>query len=88
MVTILKFPIYIQVESDSTDRSRISQISREILYPHLLEYLASAKIKSKVLGEISREIGNPISVSFLTEIDLIHKAVSREVPLVNKLEIV
>jgi hypothetical protein len=53
---------------------------KESLYPHLLNYLASAGIKKKVLDELSNQLRSPVSVSMLTEVDLINKSVSKDVP--------
>jgi hypothetical protein len=87
MITVLKFPVYVQIETDNIDRAIVSKASKDILYPKLLEYLASASYKKQVLEELSRGIGSPVSVSLLTEIDLISRSVSKEVPSTFKCEI-
>lgn len=80
MNTILKFPVYVSIETDNIDRAKVSKVSKEILYPQLLNYLAKAGVRSSILNTLSKELHSSVSVSLLTEIDLIHKAVSREVP--------
>jgi hypothetical protein len=86
MITILKFPVYVQIETGNMDRSRVSSFSKEKLHPLLLQYLASAGIKKTVLDEFSREFGSPVSVTLLTELDLINKWVSNEVPSTYKID--
>lgn len=86
MITILKFPIYVQIESGNVDRALVSKASKETLYPLLLEYLASARVKSGVLEKVSKEVGSPVSIQLLTEIDLINRTVSREVPSTFKID--
>lgn len=80
MNTILKFPIYVQIETENIDRGRVSKVSKEILYPQLLEYLGKAGIRSKILDTLSKELHSTVSVSLLTELDLINKTISRDVP--------
>jgi len=80
MVTILKFPIYVRIETDNIDRSLVSRVAREKLYPQLLEYLASAKYKKGVLELLSQLIHSPVDVSLLTDLDLIQNSVSKDVP--------
>lgn len=86
MITILKFPIYVQVESDNIGRDIVSRFSKEILYPELLSFLADAKYKKKILEKLSQNLGGPVSVSLLTEIDLIQKSVSKELPSTHEVK--
>lgn len=85
MVTILKFPVYIQVHTESLDRANVSKVCRETLYPHLLEYIAKANIRTNVLKNISEQIHGPVDISFLTEVDLIKRSLSNDAPLTIKL---
>lgn len=83
MVTILKFPVYVRIETDNIDRSLVSKVAREKLYPELLEYLASAKYRKGVIESLSRLIHSPVDVSLMTDFDLIQKSVSKEVPSIS-----
>jgi hypothetical protein len=80
MVTILKFAVYVQVETESIDRGMVSKVVKEILHPQLLQYLGKASIKSEVMERIALELRSPVSISMLTEVDLINRLVSRESP--------
>jgi len=84
MVTILKFPVYVRIETDNVDRGLVSKAARESLYPQLLAYLASAKYRKGILEQLSRVIHSPVDVSLLTELDLIQNTVSKEPPSVTK----
>jgi hypothetical protein len=74
----LKFPVYVQVETENVDRGMVSKVVKEILHPQLLQYLGKASIKKAVLDQMTLQLRSPISVSLLTEIDLLNKLVSRE----------
>lgn len=84
MKTILKFPVYIEIDTDNVDRARVSSLSKEVLYPLLLNYLASARVRKDVLGKMSEELKSPVSVQILTELDLIHTWISKESPSTSK----
>lgn len=74
MKTILKFPVYVEIDSENIDRSLVSLRAKEILYPHLLRYLASAKYRKEVLDKLSKLLGSTVDVTVLTEIDVLRKA--------------
>lgn len=71
MRTILKFPIYVEIDTDNVDRRLVTEAANRILYPSLLTYLADAKYRKKVLEEF-RATANVTSadVKLLTEVDL------------------
>lgn len=71
MITILKYPIYVEIESDNIDRRIITEASNTILHPALIEYLSNAKFRKEVLERfrIEAKVGN-LDVKLLTEIDL------------------
>lgn len=73
MKTIIKFPIYVEITSDNIDRKIVSDAANQIFYPHLLQYLSSAKYRSSVLEEFRKatKVTN-LDVKLLTEIDLFH----------------
>lgn len=76
MKTILKFPIYVEVDSDNVDRKLVTDAINQILYPELLQYIGSAGIRRKLLDMI-RERAQLINldIKFLSEIDLVARAV-------------
>lgn len=86
MKTILKFPVYVEIDSGNIDRSLVSQRAKEILYPHLLRYLASAKYRKEVLEQLSKLLGCSVDVSVLTEIDVLRKAGMFQEPSSTKID--
>lgn len=76
MITILKFPVYVEIDSGNIDRSLVSKKANEILLPNLLKYLSSGKYRSAVVREFSEAIGSPANVTLLTEIDLLRDRLS------------
>jgi len=71
MKTVLKFPIYVEIESDNVDRKVITDAANQILYPSLLSYLANARYRSKVLMEFREATKvDLLDIKLLTEIDL------------------
>lgn len=80
MITILRFPVYVQIETGSVDRAMVSKEAKKILYPILLEFLhRKAKYKRQYLDELSKSLGGtPVSVVYLADLEMIHKSVSNE----------
>jgi len=71
MKSVLKFPIYVEIESDNVDRKIITDAANQILYPHLLSYLANARYRNKVLTEFQEATQvDFLEIKLLTEIDL------------------
>jgi len=71
MVTVLKFPIYIEITSDNVDRKVISDAATQILYPQLLKYFSNAKYRMSVLDEFRDATKvDSLDVKLLTEFDL------------------
>lgn len=71
MVTILKFPVYVEIETGNVDRGVVTRSAQEILLPQLLSYLSSGKYKTSVLAQFSKAIGSPANVTLLTELELL-----------------
>jgi hypothetical protein len=71
MKTILKFPIYVEIDSDNVDRKLITDAARSVLYPTLIQFVGSASIRRKVLEQFREASGVAnLDIKFLTEIDL------------------
>lgn len=71
MKTIMKFPVYIEIDSDNTDRRVITEAANSVLYPNLLKFLGNTQYKRSVLEQfrLAANVIN-IDVKLLTEIDL------------------
>lgn len=71
MVTVLKFPVYVEITSDNIDRKIVSEAATRLLYPALIQYLSSAKYRSSLLKQFrdDTKLVN-IDIKLLTEIDL------------------
>jgi len=74
MKTVLKFPLYVEIETDNVDRKRVTDAANQILYPNLLKYLSDAKFRSSVQKEF-REVAKVDNayINLLTELDLFRK---------------
>ena len=71
MKTILKLPIYVEIETDNVDRARVTSAANQILYKCLLEYLSGAQYTRSNLKEFREAAGvDNVSVKLLTELDL------------------
>jgi len=71
VVTVIKFPIYVEIESDNVDRKRVSDAANQVLHPNLLNFLSDAKFKKLTIEEFRKAIQcDNVSVKLLTEIDL------------------
>jgi hypothetical protein len=76
MKTIMKFPIYVEVDTDNVDRKLVSDAINQILYPELLQYIGSAGIRRKLLDMIrERAQLTNLDIKFLSEIELVARAV-------------
>jgi len=71
MKTILKFPVYVEILTDNVDRKIVSDAATQILYPALIQYVGSAAIRTRILGDIKEatKLSN-LDIKFLTEMDL------------------
>lgn len=71
MITVIKFPIYVEIESDNVDRKLVTDAANQILYPNLLQYLSDAKYERKTVKEFRESAKcTRVSVKILTELDL------------------
>jgi len=71
MITVIKFPIYVEIESDNVDRKLVTDAANQILYPNLLQYLSDAKYERKTVKEFRESAKcTRVSVKLLTELDL------------------
>lgn len=71
MITVIKFPIYVEIESDNVDRKLVTDAANQILYPNLIRYLSDAKYQSRTVKEFRESAKcNNVSVKLLTELDL------------------
>lgn len=73
MVTLIKQPIYLSIETDNIDRGKVTKATNEILYPRLLEFLSNAKFRSAVIKEFNEAIGTSSTIKLLTEVDVLRK---------------
>jgi hypothetical protein len=71
MKTVLKYPIYVEIESDNIDRKIITDTSNSVLYPALIQYLSNAKFRKEILVQFKEvsKVAN-LDIKLLTEIDL------------------
>jgi len=71
MKTVIKFPIYVEIETDNVDRKVVSDAANQILYPSLIRYLSNAKYRSQILEQFREEAKvSTLDVKLLTEVDL------------------
>lgn len=79
MVTILKFPIYVELTTDNgVDRRMLTEMSNSILYPELLRYLGNAKYRSNIILKMKEVSGiHNLEVQLLTEIELLQDRIHK-----------
>jgi len=71
MRTVLKFPIYVEIDTDNIDRKIVTDAANQILYPALLGFLGDAKYQRQVLDQFRKAtMVTNLTVKLLTEIDL------------------
>lgn len=75
MITVIKQPVYLSIETDNVDRALVSKATREILYPQLIKFLSNAKFKLEVMKEFNELVMTPSTVTILTEFDVMNKLV-------------
>lgn len=71
MRTVLKLPIYVEIETDNIDRKKVTDNVKSLLYPLIIDYLAKARFRSSILGQLKTKLSvNNLDVKLLTELDL------------------
>lgn len=71
MKTIIKFPIYVEIETDNIDRAVVVAQANKFLYPRLIEFLSSKRIKSSHLQGFRELVGQPdAQIRLFTENEL------------------
>lgn len=73
MITVIKQPVYLSIETDNVDRALVSKATREVLYPQLIKFLSNAKFRSEVMREFNEIVKTPSTVKILTEFDVMNK---------------
>lgn len=71
MKMYLKFPIYVKIETECKDRSKVTRVVEEILYPHLKEFLTKARVRSHVVNKIQDSLEFPVELSVQTETEIL-----------------
>jgi len=71
MKTVLKLPLYVEVETDNIDRKKVTDNVRSILYPQILSYLAKASFRKNILEKLRTTLSvDNLDVKLLTELEL------------------
>lgn len=79
MKTILKFPVYVLIESENIDRSLVSKEANRTLLPELITFIReSAEYKNSVRKEFEKSIGSKVTIKWITEVDLVQNTVDKE----------
>lgn len=73
MITVIKQPVYLSIETEVVDRALVSKATREVLYPRLIEFLSNAKFRSEVIKEFNEIVKSPSTIKILTEVDVMNK---------------
>lgn len=68
MRTVLKFPVYVIIDSDNVDRNRLTVAASKILKPSLYEFLSDAKYSKRIWSNFKEQAGvENASISIMTE---------------------
>jgi len=74
MKTIMKLPVYIEIDSENVDRKFLSEAVNLFLYPELVNYIGKASIRNSVKEKIREHSkSREISFQFLTELNLFER---------------
>lgn len=72
MKTIIKIPIYLEIESEAIDRRLISTEARRVLQPHVIKYLQGGDFRNSVLAEYRKAIlQKSAKVRIVSELELL-----------------
>lgn len=71
MKTILKFPVYVEIDTDNVDRAKVTSAANKILYPQLLSYAGNTSFRRSIMKEFKDAAGVDFAeIKLLTEVDL------------------
>jgi hypothetical protein len=74
MKVVLKFPVYVSIETDNVDRAKVSKAAREILYPEIVKFVAKQSFNNSVIRKFRGFAEVPeAKIKFLSEYDLIQQ---------------
>jgi len=72
MITVLKIPIYLKVETDDMDRSKVTKLAQQSVIPQLIKHWQSKGLHgifSKELSQnIDAQLGNLNEWNLLTDV--------------------
>lgn len=75
MKTIIKFPIYVEIDTENVDRKVVTEAANAYLYPRLIEWLSSKRIAYRHLREFRKLTGQEdASIKLFTDGDLFRKS--------------
>jgi len=62
MITVLKVPIYLKVETDNIDRSKVTRLTQQVVIPILIRHWQTKGLHNifskEVAQRVSAELGN------------------------------
>lgn len=76
MKTLLKFPVYIEIDTDNIDRKIVTNAAKEILFPEVSDALSNESFTRATTRRFSKQIGCSAKLQFLTEPKLINDRLS------------
>lgn len=81
MKTILKFPIYVEIVSDDTDRSKLTNSANFLLYSAMVDFLSNKNVRfeKSTLDEMEDYLGGVKikSVQVLSQDDLVKRSIKK-----------
>lgn len=81
MKTILKFPIYVEIVSDDTDRSKLTNSANLLLYSAMVDFLTNKNVRfeKSTLDEMEDYLGGVKikSVQVLSQDDLVKRSIKK-----------
>lgn len=56
MITVLKVPIYLKVETDNIDRSKVTRLTQQIVIPLLIKHWQTKGLYGIFSAEVGRQV--------------------------------
>lgn len=60
MITVLKVPIYLKIETDNIDRSKVTKWSQQVVIPILIKHWQTKGLSGIFSGKVARQLDSEL----------------------------
>lgn len=60
MITVLKVPIYLKVETDNIDRSKVTKLTQQVVIPTLIKHWQSKGLRGIFSNEVIKHVDDQL----------------------------